>query len=282
MMSELGESPLKIVAIGSSATRGYEIKQEDAWPEQLEQVCHQAGWNVTVSNKATHGLPLPGFAERIVYLERTDPQDLYLLQLSVADRLYLGVNGRQRLKEASYSKDVILGWSEKNFFTSPTRVLLSGVALDENSPFHQYLNFFFMVIKRNNPKATFEEFLTYLKFWEANIRDSDLELINYVKEIVLLQQLLLALRKPYIMFQWNGFCIKQVATRTEPFYSLIDWSVFIGNGDVTAIEYLQRSYPDLYKEIQNDAYHHLNRAGNRLIAETLVFPSILKWRSVPK
>lgn len=272
-------SPTRIVAIGSSATRGYMIKQEDAWPEQLEVVCREAGWDVRVTNKATHGLALPAYAERILHLEKTDPQDIYLLQIPIPSRIYFGVNGTRRLREEDYEKDVILGWSEKSSHISPTRILLTGGSLNEDSPFHKYLrSFFFPIVKRNNPKITYEEFIGYLRFWEANVRDSDLELLAYVKEIVLLQHIMARVGKRYLMFQWCGTCLRGLAARTEPFYSLVDWDMFVGRGHDTAFGYLKRQKEAEFEHLLNDQYTHLNRAGNRVIAEEFVFPEIERWK----
>lgn len=272
-------SPTRIVAIGSSATRGFKIEQEDAWPEQLEVVCREAGWDVSVTNRATHGLALSAYAERILHLEKTEPQDIYLLQIPIPSRIYFGVNGTRRLREEDYEKDVILGWSEKSSHISPTRILLTGGSLDEDSPFHKYLKtFFFPIIKRNNPEMRYEDFIAYLRFWEANIRDSDLELIAYAKEIVLLQHIMAQVGKPYLMFQWCAPGLHQLAHRTEPFYRLIDWSAFVGQGQETAIDFLKHHKTDQYADLLVDEYTHLNRDGNRIIAEEFVFPEIERWK----
>ena len=272
-------STTKIVAIGSSATRGFQIAQEDAWPEQLENFCQKSDWNVGVTNRASHGLALSAFAERILHLEKNDPQDVYILQIPIPSRTYFGVNGTRRLKEEDYDKDVILGWSAKNSYISPTRILITGGSLDESSPFHKYLkSFFFPIVKRNNPEMKYEDFLSYLRFWETNIRDSDLELVTFTKEIVLLQHILSGIGKPYLMFQWCGTCLQRYANRTEPFYSLIDWEKFILKGQHTAIEYLKRNKTSQYKQLLNDQYLHLNRAGNRVIAEEFVFPELERLR----
>jgi len=270
-----GSSKLRIVAVGSSATRGFQIKQEDAWPEQLEILCREANWDASVTNRASHGLALPAFAERILHLEKNDPHDIYLLQLPIPARTYFGVNGSRRLREEAYQKDVILGWSEKSAHISPTRILLTGGSLDKSSPFHKYLeSFFYPIIKRNNPEATYDDFLTYLKFWEANIRNSDLELISYAKEVVLVQHIMTLIAKPYLMFEWCGTRLRSRAERVEPFYPLIDWSVFVGQGHYTVIDYLKQHKGARYKDLLNDQYTHLNRAGNRVVAEEIVFPEI--------
>ncbi len=274
-------STTRIVAIGSSATRGFKIEQEDAWPEQLEVVCREAGWDASVANRATHGLALPAYAERILQLEKTEPYDIYLVQIPIPSRIYFGVNGTRRLREEDYEKDVILGWSEKSSHISPTRILLTGGSLDENSPFHKYLkSFFFPIIKRNNPEMIYEDFIAFLKFWEANIRNSDLELISFAKEIVLLQHIMGGIGKPYLMFQWCGTCLGRLALRTEPFYSLIDWSVFAGQGRETALDYLKHHWGSQYANLLNDEYSHLNRAGNRILAKEFVFPEIERWRAL--
>jgi len=70
--------PMKVTAIGGSATLGLKIAQQDTWPEQLQIVCRDAGWHVFVENRASHGLSLSGFVERVLHIERKDPQDLYL------------------------------------------------------------------------------------------------------------------------------------------------------------------------------------------------------------
>lgn len=273
----LSQTATKITAIGSSATRGFKIDQQDAWPEQLEVVCRDAGWDVSVANRATHGLAISAFAERVLHIERSDPQDIYLFQIPISSRIYFGVNGSRRLREEDFEKDVLFGWSEKSAHISPTRVLLTGGSLDEKSPFHKYLkSFFFPIIKRNNPNADYDEFLSFIRFWEANIRDSDLELIAYTKEILLLQQLMARLQKNYLMFQWCGPCLQNFAHRTQPFYSLIDWNAFALEGAKTAFDYLKTHHADSYSDLLNDEYHHLNRAGNRVIAEQFVLPELLR------
>jgi hypothetical protein len=270
----------RIAAIGSSATKGFNIKEGEAWPEQLEGLCREAGFRVEVSNRATHGLALQAFAERILHLEHSDPYDLYLIQIPIPNRAYFGVNGTRKLREEDCGKEVAFGWSPKTSRVSPTRILITGGSLDEDSPFHKYLkSFFYPIVRRNNPNIAYEDFLAYLRFWEANVRDSDLELLNYIKELVLLQYVLKTVGKPYLMFQWCGMNLQRLKIRTEPFWSLVDWSPFVFRGEQTAYEYLNRNHAAQYETLQADGYHHLNRAGNRIIAEELVLPAIRRCLS---
>jgi hypothetical protein len=270
--------PLKITAIGGSATRGLNIAQQDTWPEQLQIVCQEADWHVFVENRASHGLSLSGFVERVLHIEREDPQDLYLFQIPGASRSYIGVNGTRRIREECYGKQIVFGWSALSGGVTPTRLNLTKGISDENSPFHRYLkNYAFPIVSRNNRSVTYEEFVAFVRFWESNICRSDLELISYAKEIFLLQQILRNLKKSYLMFQWHGECLRKLAHRTDPFYGLIDWTKFARNGEKTVIDYLQESYADQYPGLLNDEYHHLNRAGNRIIAEEIVFQEICRY-----
>ena len=277
----ISKGPKKVTAIGGSATAGLRVEREDTWPKQLEDICREAGWNVSIENRASHGLAVSAFAERVLYIERKDPQDLYLLQVPLSGRFYFGVNRTRRIREEDYGKEMIFGWSALNGYVSPTRLTLTKGMLNESTPFHKYLRtFFFPVIKRNNPSATYEEFIAFVRFWETTLCNSDLEIISYAKEIFLLQQILRNLKKPHLMFQWNGDCLRHLAHRTEPFYSLIDWTEFAFKGEKTVIDYLQQSHASRYQELLSDEYFHLNRAGNRIIAEEFIFPEMLRWQTV--
>jgi hypothetical protein len=272
---------MRITAIGGSATVGVNIEEQDTWPKQLEGLCQDAGWHVSIENRASHALPVSAFAERILYIEGKDPQDLYLVQIPMPGRIQCGINGTRRIKEEDYGKEMIFGWSKLNGYLSPTRLNFNKGFLHLKPPFHKLLEtYYFPVIKRNNPSATFEEFIAFLRFWEDNICDSDLELISYVKEIVLLQQILRNLQKPCLMFQWNGECLQNLAHRTEPFYSLMDWTKFAHKGETTAIDFLKKSHSNQYLELLSDEYYHLSRAGNRIIAEEFILPDILRWQTV--
>jgi len=277
----ISKGPMKITAMGGSATAGLRVEREDTWPKQLEDICREAGWQVSIENRASHGLAVSAFAERVLYMEGKYPQDLYLFQIPLSGRIYFGVNRTRRIREEDYGKEMVFGWSALNGYVSPTRLTLTKGMLNESTPFHRYLrSFFFPVIKRNNPSATYEEFIAFVRFWETNLCDSDLELISYAKEIFLLQQVLRNLKKPYLMFQWNGDCLRNLTHRTEPFYSLIDWTEFAFKGEKTVIDYLQQSHASRYRGLLSDEYFHLNRAGNRIIAEEFIFPEMLRWQTV--
>lgn len=270
---------MKIATIGGSATLGLYIERKDTWPQQLAAICDEAGWRVSVENRASSGLSLSAFAERVLHLERKDPYDLYLFQIPLPGRIYIGVNGTRRMREEDYGKEMIFGWSALNGYVSPTRLNLSRGILHENHPFHKYLkSFSFSIIHRNSPSATYEEFIAFARFWETNICESDLEFISYAKEVFLLQQILRNLQKPCLMFQWNGRCLRNLAHRTEPFYSMIDWTEFAFKGEKTVIDYLKDSHTGRYPELVIDNLGHLTPAGNRVVAEELVFPEILRWR----
>lgn len=268
---------IKIAAIGSSATLGFQIEPSESWPAQLEKICNKQFDDVEVQNRATHGLALQAYAERIVYLENEINPDLYLLQIPVPGRLYLGINGKGKLKEEEYSKDVLFGWSRKNAQISPTRLLLtSGEILNENSPFHKFLkSYYFPTVKRNNSKVSYKLLIQFIKFWHENIRFSDLDYIYYGKEIYLVQQLLAKFHKPYFMFRWDGPAMSFYAEKFAPFYSLIDFDRFILQGKFSVLELLKKHYPDSYESFLIDEYGHLNQKGNQVVAEDFVFPSVI-------
>jgi hypothetical protein len=272
---------MKLTAIGGSATFGVNIEPQDTWPKQLETLCREAGWHVSVENRASNAIAISAFAERLLHIERTDPQDLYLFQIPMTGRLNFGVNGTRRIREEDHGKEMVFGWSALNGHLSPTRLNWNKGFLYLKPPLDKLSEtYHFAIIKRNNPSASYEEFAAFVRFWDANICDSDLELISYVKEIFLLQQVLRNLQKPCLMFQWNGECLRNLAHRTEPFYSLIDWTEFAQNGERTAIDYLQKSHANQFLNFLTDEYFHLSRAGNRIIAEEFVFPEILRWQPV--
>ena len=275
------KGPIKITAMGGSATAGVRIEQKDTWPKQLEDICQEAGWNVSIENRANHAIAVSAFAERVLYIERKDPQDLYLLQIPMSARIYLGVNGTQRIQEEEFSKEMIFGWSALNGRVSPTRLSFSRGLFHLKPPFDKLVETYYLpIIKRNNPSATYEEFIAFVRFWETNLCNSDLDLISYAKEIFLLQQILRNLEKPYLMFQWNGDCLRNLVHRTEPFYSLIDWTEFAFKGEKTVIDHLQQSHASRYQDLLSDEYFHLNRAGNRIIAEEFIFPEMHRWQTV--
>lgn len=277
----ISKDPIRITAIGGSATIGVNVERQDTWPKQLESVCQSVGWPVSVENRASHALAISAFAERVLYIEQKEPQDLYLFQIPMSGRMHFGVNGRRKILEQDYGKDMIFGWSALNGYLSPTRLNFNKGFLHLKPPFHNLVEtYYFPVVKRNNPSATYEEFIAFVRFWETNICDSDLEIISYIKEILLLQQVLRNLKKPYLMFQWNGERIQGLANRTEPFYSLIDWTNFVNKGEQTAIDYLKESHATKYPDLLTDEYYHLTRTGNRIIAEEFVFPEILRWQAV--
>src|SRR5579863_6727111 len=109
----ISKGPMKITAMGGSATAGVRIERQHTWPKQLEDICREAGWQVSIENRANHALAVSAFAERVLYIERKDPQDLYLFQIPMSCRVYFGVNGTRRIKEEEYGKEMVFGWRDR-------------------------------------------------------------------------------------------------------------------------------------------------------------------------
>jgi hypothetical protein len=93
---------MDIAVLGSSGTYGFKVSHNSTWPYRLEQLCRSRHFETTIHNYASPGLPIGAYAERIVYIEQNIHPGLYIIQLPVFSRTYIGVNGTGRLKEANY------------------------------------------------------------------------------------------------------------------------------------------------------------------------------------
>lgn len=261
--------------MGSSATRGVGVEAGETWPTQLEEIARREGLDVEVANRASHGLALAAYAERVLVIDRVLEPDAYLLQLPIPGRLYVGINGAGRLSEQVLGKDVVFGWSEKTAGATPTRLMLTRGITKPSNPFHKHLSGYFLgLVQRNNPDVGWDDFYAFLRFWDANVQGSDLSYVEHAKELVLLQHVLTRLGKPYRMFEWIGPPLRAIERAADPFCALVDWSAFVGDGHVTAFAYLASTAGDAFDSLQYDRFGHLNAAGNRVLAEEWLLPEL--------
>ncbi len=266
------------MALGSSGTYGFKIEPEDTWPMQLEVVLREEGIRAKVWNMASPGLPIAAFAERILLIEKSIAPDLYLLQMPPFSRIYFGVNGSGKIKEEKYAAAKIMGWKamdDNQLRLSPTRIHLDRLVAVADTQFHYILKrYFYPKIARNNPTTTYEELEQFAKFWGENIAYSDLSHIQHAKEVVLLQLLIgTRLQRPYWMFDWNEYNVLE-DQRIGPFREQIEFQHFIKQGRQSALKFLEAEQGEQYSQFKVDAYGHLNRAGNRYIAQNFIRPAL--------
>lgn len=76
----------KIVAFGDSLTAGYGLKQEEAFPAQLEKKLKEQGLNVTVINAGISGDTTAGGKARLTWVLQSAP-DMVIVELGANDAL---------------------------------------------------------------------------------------------------------------------------------------------------------------------------------------------------
>jgi hypothetical protein len=264
---------LRTVAVGSSGTYGFKIARTQTWPAQLEQLCRARGKAVEVASFASPGLPLGAYAERLLYLRTAYEPDLVVIQLPPCARTYLGINGTRRLGEEGRSAAELFGWAgplDSTTRVAPTRIHLNQLLAVPGSPFFHLLEpWFYPRVADNNEHASWDQFLSFARFWADNVADSDLQHVQHGKEIVLLQMLLERWKVPYLMFDWHVYN-SRLDARLGSFSTMIDFSRYVGGGTQTASGFVKGRGGT---EQLLDSHGHLTPEGHRDLAEHFLLPA---------
>jgi hypothetical protein len=133
--------------------------------------------------------------------------------------------------------------------------------------------YIYPTVQNNNHTVSFEAFLAFAHFWDANVADSDLQHVQHAKEILLLQELVTGkFNKRLLLCDWHAYNSMK-DDRMGSFKQLIEPGNYIKKGVYTALEYVASSEQSLYFV---DAHGHINEAGHQAVAEKFFFPDVLK------
>jgi acyl-CoA thioesterase I len=78
--------PVTIAAVGDSLTKGYGVSEQESYPEQLEQMLLDDGYNATVINMGVNGDTASGVLKRIDEVIEQHP-DMVILEAGINDAL---------------------------------------------------------------------------------------------------------------------------------------------------------------------------------------------------
>lgn len=275
---------LDILVLGSSGTVGVGVTRAQAWPAKLEKLLAARGVDAVVRNFATAGLPMSAFVERLLYLTDRFSPDLCLVQTATPYREYIGINGQGAVREADLDPWRVFGWARPD---SPdrgpatTRLMLSPNISNPESPFYPLmLKFHVPKVRAMATEEDAQDYLTFLRFWDRCIVESDLTFIKHAKEMVALQAVFDRLSLPCAMFDWRDANVVH-DQRGGRLRELLDPQNFVNGGVETCFEFLARVEPERFEALQSDPYGHLTEEGHRVVAERFLLPHVLwmiEWR----
>lgn len=276
--------PFSILVLGSSGTAGAGLGRGQAWPAKLQAALDEAGRPTAVANYAMAGLPIAAYAERLLLLADSLKPDFCLLQLAIPNRHYIGINGQQKVVEASLPRWQIFGMAGPNTperGPATTRLMLSPNISSEDSPFYPLmLRYHLSKVERNASAEDAADYLRLLRFWDRNIATADLTYVQHAKEVLFLQWMLERMSLRYGMFDWRDGNVV-LDPRGNPFHLSLNRRTFIGEGQETCFEFIQRTAPDQFSDWQLDDWGHLTELGHDYIARRFILPWLLPRVSNP-
>jgi acyl-CoA thioesterase-1 len=117
------DTSLRIVAFGDSLTEGYGIDKEDAYPNQLEDLLKDKGYDVRVINSGYSGETSTGALNRVNWVTQRSNPDIVILTIGAND----AIRGIDLSITRSNIETIVTKLKEENI-----TVILSGMEIYDN------------------------------------------------------------------------------------------------------------------------------------------------------